>query len=63
MTGLGLGGAIVRVDMRAALAVAEAEGCAPRLAPALLRAVQEGLAAAQAATEDGDTPTGATDGK
>lgn len=38
----------VRVDMRAAMDMAEAEGCSRAAAPALLRAVQEGLALAQA---------------
>ena len=39
--------------MAAALAVAAAEGCGAAVAPALLRAVQDGLAAAEAARDDG----------
>jgi hypothetical protein len=46
---LGYGAADVRMDWSAALSVAATEGCDPRAAPALLRAVADGLAAAQAA--------------
>ena len=46
---------MVRLDMRAALEMAQAEGCAPAIAAPLLRAVQEGLALAQAG---GDGVTG-----
>ena len=48
----GFGAAVVRLDMAAALAVALAEGCGASVAPTLLRAVQDGLAAAEAARND-----------
>ena len=49
---LGQGVSDVRVDWGAALAVAAAEGCDARAAPALLRAIADGLAKAKA--EKGD---------
>jgi hypothetical protein len=45
---LGYGAVDMRVDWTAALQVAAAEGCDPRAAPDLLRAVADGLAMAQA---------------
>ena len=45
---LGYGAADTRLDWSAALAVAAAEGCDPRVAPALLREIAAGLAQAQA---------------
>lgn len=45
---LGYGMADIRLDWSAALAVAAVEGCDPRAAPDLLRAVADGLSAAQA---------------
>jgi hypothetical protein len=52
---LGYGAADLRMDWTAALAVAAAEGCDPRAAPELLRAVADGLAKARAeARKDGE---------
>lgn len=45
---LGFGAMDMRIDWAAALAVASAEGCDPRAAPELLRAVADGLAKARA---------------
>ena len=49
---LGYGAAEVRIDWAAALAVAAAEGCDARAAPALLRAIADGLAKARAEGDD-----------
>jgi hypothetical protein len=43
-----MGAADLRLDMAAGLAVAAVEGCDPAAAPALLRAIQDGLLAAVA---------------
>lgn len=45
---VGFGAADVRMDWAAALAVAISEGCDPRAAPELLRAIADGMAAARA---------------
>jgi hypothetical protein len=45
---LGYGAADMRMDWGAALTVAVAEGCDPRAAPELLRAIADGLAKARA---------------
>lgn len=45
---LGYGAVDVRMDWAAALQVAVAEGCDPRAAPELLRAIADGMAKAQA---------------
>lgn len=60
----GIGGLSVRLDMGPAMTAAAAEGCAPAAVPALLRAVQEGLSAAQAAAETNKpaAPEGDADG-
>jgi hypothetical protein len=50
---LGYGAVDVRMDWGAALSVAAAEGCDARVAPALLRAIADGMAAARANRKDG----------
>lgn len=45
----------MRMDWSAALQVAVAEGCDPRAAPTLLRAIADGIAAAQAKNREGET--------
>jgi hypothetical protein len=50
---LGYGAADVRMDWSAAFQVAVAEGCDPRVAGELLRAVADGMAAGRARMKEG----------
>ena len=52
---LGYGVSDVRMDWAAALQVALAEGCDPRAAGELLRAVADGMAAGRAQAKGGQT--------
>jgi hypothetical protein len=50
---LGYGASDLRMDWAAAVQVAIADGCDPRAAPELLRAVADGMAAGRAKHKEG----------